>query len=78
MTAALITLICVIAAGATVWIRGWLARRDAQAGADVKVADAKKVEAADVAKADAVLVEARKQDPIDLVNKHFGSGPKSR
>lgn len=78
MTAALITLICVIAAGATVWIRGWLARRDAQAGADVKVADAKKVEAADVAKADARLTEERAKDPIDLVNKRFGSGPKSR
>lgn len=77
MTAALITLICVIAAGATVWIRGWLARRDAQAGADVKVADAKKVEAADVAKADAALVEARKQDPIDVVNGRFGTKQKA-
>ena len=72
MIAALITLACVIAAGATVWIRGWLARRDAQAGADVKVAGARKAEAVEVSKADAVLVEARKQDPIDVVNGRFG------
>lgn len=71
--AALITLICVIAAGATVWIRGWLARRDAAREADVKVAEARKVEAAEVARADAVLTTERAKDPIDLVNKRFGN-----
>lgn len=72
MIAALITLVCVIAAGATVWIRGWLARRDATRDVEVKVEALKQAEAADVAKADAVLVGERAKDPIDLVNKRFG------
>jgi hypothetical protein len=78
MIAALITALCVIAVGATVWLRGWLARRDEARDVEAKVADAVKVEAADVAKADAVLTTERAKDPIDLVNERFGSGPKSR
>lgn len=74
MTPALLALAALIAAGAA-----WLYRRmRREAVVETKVEAAKKVEAAEVAKADAALVEARKQDPIDLVNKHFGSGPKSR
>lgn len=72
MIAALITLVCVITAGATVWLRGWLARRDATRDVEAKVSEAKKVEAADTAKADAVLVEERAKDPIDVVNERFG------
>jgi len=68
--AAVLAGIGVIVAGAV-----WLVRRMQRiAVAEVAVEAARKTEAVEAAKADATLVEARKQDPIDLVNKRFGGG----
>lgn len=75
MIAALITALCVIAAGATVWLRGWLARRDAARDVEAKVEALKQAEAAGVAKADEKLATERAKDPIDVVNERFGSKP---
>lgn len=67
--------IAAVLAGLGVIVAGavWLVRRLQRiAVAEVAVEAARKTEAVEVAKAEATLVEARKQDPIDLVNKRFG------
>lgn len=69
MTAALLAALAVIVAGA-VWLYRRLRR---EAVVDVVVAEAKKGEAADVAKADATLEAERKRGAVDVANdRRFG------
>lgn len=72
------TAVLAVLAGIGVLVAGavWLVRRlRREAVADVKVAEARKAEAAENAKADAWLEAERGRDPIDVVNERFGGKP---